>query len=266
MSNNILEQIVAKRIKSVDIARSKISLKNLSKKCQHLPETISLYKKIRNSSQTALIAEMKRSSPSAGVLDSQLDPSERTEIYCKAGASAISVLTEQDYFKGSINDLKIASKIAHTYNIPVLRKDFIIDEYQIYEARASGADAILLIIGILDEESYQFFYNLSHDLQMDVLVEVFDDSELEKALKLSPKLIGVNNRNLKTLETNLSVFENLSKKIPSSILKVAESGMKSIEDIKKMSDIGADAVLVGEALMKSDSTFEMISKITKKHD
>ena len=266
MSNNILEKIVAKRIKSVDIARSKVPLKNLSEKCQNLPETISLYKKISNSSETALIAEMKRSSPSAGVLDSQLDPSERTETYCKAGASAISVLTEQDYFNGSINDLKIASKIAHSYNIPVLRKDFIIDEYQIYEARASGADAILLIIGILDEKSYQFFYNLSHALQMDVLVEVFDDSELEKALKLSPKLIGVNNRNLKTLETNLSVFENLSKKIPSSILKVAESGMKSIEDIKKMSDIGADAVLVGEALMKSDSTFEMISKITKKHD
>ena len=102
MSNNILEKIVAKRIKSVDIARSKVPLKNLSEKCQNLPETISLYKKISNSSETALIAEMKRSSPSAGVLDSQLDPSERTEIYCKAGASAISVLTEQDYFKGSI--------------------------------------------------------------------------------------------------------------------------------------------------------------------
>ena len=271
MNKTILEKIVNKRKISIKKSSDEIPLDFLQKKSQKMPKIFSLIEKIYNSNKPALIAEMKRASPSAGVLDANLNPSKKAKLYCDAGASALSVLTEKDYFNGDIKDLKFAAEKAHKYFIPVLRKDFIIDEYQIYEARCAGADAILLIIAILDEKSYKFFYRLSHDLGMDVLVEVFDEPELELAMKLSPRLIGINNRNLKTLKTDLSVFESLSKQIPKSCLKVAESGMKNSEDVKLMYEMGADAVLVGEALMKSRSPFDLTSKISninlgKNHD
>ena len=264
MTHGILEDIVEKRQHSINAARSSVLLETLVERCKITTPAISFSNSLLESEKPALIAEMKRASPSGGILDMSLNPLGQTDIYCQSGASAISVLTENHYFKGTIEDLQIASQQSHKYNIPVLRKDFIIDKYQIFEARQAGADAILLIISILDDDSYKEFYDLASSLGMDVLVEVFDENELDKALKITPTLIGINNRNLKTLKTSLTVFESLVKSIPKNCIKIAESGIKTFEDVKRMGEAGADAILVGEALMKSNSPSTLTSTISQK--
>lgn len=212
----------------------------------------------------SVISEMKRSSPSAGALDSQLDPAKRAEMYCSAGAAAISVLTEPDFFGGSNADLVKVKEIARKQGVAVLQKDFVIDEYQVYEARAAGADAILLIIAILSPEAYGNLLSLAGELGMDALVEAFDEPELEIALSENPGIVGVNNRNLKTLETSLSVFEQAAPLIPDSALKVAESGMKNADDVARMGRAGAKAVLVGESLMRAgDDAAELVKAMSE---
>ena len=214
--------------------------------------------------RVSVIAEMKRSSPSAGVMDISLDPELRAEEYCRGGASAISVLTEQDHFKGSISDLESAGSLAHGYGVAVLAKDFVVDEYQIYQARAAGADSVLLIIGLLERSHYADLYDVSVGVGMEPLVEVFDEDELDVALTAAePRIVGVNNRDLRTLETSLDVFPRLSQRIPDSVVKVAESGMRSVDDVKRMADSGADAVLVGESLMKAQGDVsELVSAMS----
>ena len=211
----------------------------------------------------SVIAEMKRSSPSAGVMDMSLDPARRAEVYCRAGASAISVLTEQDFFSGSLSDLERASEVAHQHGVAVLEKDFVIDEYQIHQAQASGADTVLLIIAILDPVQYTDLYSVATGIGMEPLVEVFDARELDVALThAEPRIVGVNNRNLKTLTTSLDVFPRLARRIPDDVIKVAESGMRSADDVKRMADAGAKAVLVGESLMTADGDpSELISQM-----
>ena len=204
-------------------------------------------------SSISVIAEMKRSSPSAGVMDLTLDPAERAETYCRAGAAAISVLTEQDFFSGSLADLESVSGVAHEHGVVVLEKDFVVDEYQIHQARASGADTVLLIIAILDPKQYADLYAVATGVGMEPLVEVFDAQELDIALTAAePRIVGVNNRNLKTLTTSLDVFPELARRIPDDAIKVAESGMRNADDVKRMGDAGAKAVLVGESLMTAD--------------
>jgi indole-3-glycerol phosphate synthase len=247
----ILGEIVEKRLVTIEAAKQSRALSEVRNAAENAPDPISLSDSINAKSGIALISEMKRSSPSAGSLDPNLDPAHRANLYCEAGAAAISVLTEQDYFSGSIDDLAKVTTIAHPTDVPVLRKDFIVDEYQIHEARAAGADCILLIIAILDPSQYADLFALSNSLGMDVLVEVFDEPELEIAMKIDPSIVGINNRNLKTLETSLTVFETLAKRIPSDKIKVAESGMKNSQDVERMGHAGAKAVLVGESLMKA---------------
>ena len=211
----------------------------------------------------SVIAEMKRSSPSAGVMDLSLDPAQRAQTYCSSGAAAISVLTEHDFFRGSLADLERAAKVAHENGVPVLEKDFVVDEYQVYQARAAGADTVLLIIAILDPVQYADLYDVAKGLGMEPLVEVFDAAELDVALtSAEPRIVGVNNRNLKTLTTCLDVFPSLAKRIPDDVVKVAESGMRSADDVKRMADAGAKAVLVGESLMTADGDpSELISQM-----
>ena len=211
----------------------------------------------------SVIAEMKRSSPSAGVMDLTLDPAQRAQTYCRAGSAAISVLTEQDFFRGSLTDLERAADVAHGHGVAVLEKDFVVDEYQIYQARASGADTVLLIIAILDPVQYSDLYDVATGIGMEPLVEVFDAAELDVALtSAEPRIVGVNNRNLKTLTTSLDVFPALAKRIPDDVVKVAESGMRSADDVKRMADAGANAVLVGESLMTADGDpSELISQM-----
>ena len=200
-----------------------------------------------------IIAEMKRSSPSGGILDIDLNPAQRAETYVNAGAAAISVLTEEDHFRGSLDDLTACKKVCHAHGIPVIRKDFIFDEYQLWEARAAGADSVLLIAGILDFSTYSDLLQATRSLGMEPLIEIHSAHELNFVLKANPKVVGINNRNLTTLQTTLGTFERLAPFVPDGVIKVAESGMKSAADVRRMFASGAEAVLVGESLMRAGS-------------
>ncbi len=195
-----------------------------------------------------VIAEVKRSSPSKGNLAPITDPAALAEKYQEAGAAAVSVLTEQRRFGGSLADLDaVRSRI----EIPVLRKDFMVDEYQFLEARAHGADIVLLIVAALSKSQLKDFYDLATELGMASLIEVHTQSELESAMDISPRIVGVNSRNLKTLEVSASVFEELIPTIPSSVIRVAESGISTRADVGQAQKAGATAILVGESLVKS---------------
>ena len=195
-----------------------------------------------------VIAEVKRSSPSKGNLAPITDPAALAEKYQEAGAAAVSVLTEQRRFGGSLADLDaVRSRI----EIPVLRKDFMVDEYQFLEARAHGADIVLLIVAALSKSQLKDFYDLATELGMASLVEVHTQSELESAMDISPRIVGVNSRNLKTLEVSASVFEELIPAIPSTVIRVAESGISTRADVAQAQKAGATAILVGESLVKS---------------
>ena len=195
-----------------------------------------------------VIAEVKRSSPSKGNLAPISDPAALAEKYQEAGAAAVSVLTEQRRFGGSLADLDaVRSRI----EIPVLRKDFMVDEYQFLEARAHGADIVLLIVAALSKSQLKDFYDLATELGMASLIEVHTQSELESAMDISPRIVGVNSRNLKTLEVSASVFEELIPAIPSTVIRVAESGISTRVDVAQAQKAGATAILVGESLVKS---------------
>jgi indole-3-glycerol phosphate synthase len=195
-----------------------------------------------------VIAEVKRSSPSKGNLAPISDPAALAEKYQEAGAAVVSVLTEQRRFGGSLADLDaVRSRI----EIPVLRKDFMVDEYQFLEARAHGADIVLLIVAALSKSQLKDFYDLANELGMASLIEVHTQSELESAMDISPRIVGVNSRNLKTLEVSASVFEELIPTIPSSVIRVAESGISTRGDVAQAQKAGATAILVGESLVKS---------------
>ncbi len=197
----------------------------------------------------SVIAEVKRSSPSKGALAAIDDPASLAAKYEAGGASVVSVLTEQRRFKGSIADfVSVRSEIA----IPVLRKDFIVTEFQVLESRILGADLLLLIVAGLSRAQLVDFYQMSTELGMDVLVEVHNHQELESALDIGSKIIGVNSRNLKTLEVDPVAFEELIPLIPESVIKVAESGISSPGEVAALEDLGAQAILVGETLVRSD--------------
>ena len=250
-AEGILDRIVeAKRVR-VDRARRETPVARLRELAEDAAPANSLANAISSAPGIAVISEMKRMAPSAGELDPDMDPALRAEEYCSAGAAAISVLTEFDHFRGTIEDLAAAKTVAARSSVPVLLKDFVFDEYQVWEARAAGADAVLLIVSILDEPMYRDLFALCQSLAMDALVEVFDEPELELALKVDPGIVGVNNRNLRTLETSLDVFERVAPGIGHDRLRIAESGMKNAADVRRMGRAGADAVLVGESLMRA---------------
>lgn len=197
-----------------------------------------------------LIAEVKKASPSAGVIAADVSPVNQAKLYAQAGASAISVLTDEKYFHGHLSYL---TQIRQAVAVPVLRKDFIIHEVQIYEAAIAGADAILLIVAALDQETLARLLRCAHTYQLEVLVEVHDREELERALDLDElKILGINNRNLKTFTVDLHTTEALAEEVPNDILLVSESGIKTPEEARLVHSWGADAVLAGEALMRAD--------------
>ena len=198
--------------------------------------------------EISVIAEVKRSSPSKGALAPIVDPAGLAASYAEAGAAVISVLTEQRRFGGTLADLDL---VRSSVELPILRKDFMIDEYQFYEARAHGADVILLIVAALSKNQLDDYFQLSKELGMRALIEVHTPSELESALSISPEIVGVNSRNLKTLEVDTRAFAQLIPQIPSSIARVAESGISSRADVEFAHEHGATAILVGEALVRS---------------
>jgi indole-3-glycerol phosphate synthase len=210
------------------------------------------------SSEMSVIAEVKRSSPSKGTLASIGDPAGLAATYEEAGAQVVSVLTEQRRFGGSLADLDAVRK---AIDLPILRKDFMVDEYQFYEARAHGADVVLLIVAALSKNQLEDYFHLSTELGMRSLIEVHTNDELERALDISPEIIGVNSRNLKTLEVDSRAFAELIPQIPSSIARVAESGISTREEVVFAQECGATAILVGEALVRSESPSVAINQL-----
>ncbi len=197
----------------------------------------------------SLIAECKRRSPGAGLIRPGLDPAALTSGYERAGASALSVLTDETYFGGSLHDL---SAVRAATTIPILRKDFTLDRVHLLEARARGADAVLLIVRILDDGQLGALHRAALDLDLGVLVEVHDAEELERALRIDARVIGINNRDLATFTTDLATTERLLNAVPSNVVVVSESGIRSRPDVERLGRAGVDAILVGESLLATD--------------
>ncbi len=246
---DILNQIVAVKRDEVAAAVKRKSLQAVRADAQSRVLTRDFVGALRAkmvAGQPAVIAEIKKASPSKGVLCADFFAADIAQSYAEYGAACLSVLTDQQFFQGSVDDLKQARASCH---LPVLRKDFMVDAYQIYESRAIGADAVLLIAACLDDAQMKDFEAIAQGLDMAVLVEVHDAVELERALKLKTLLIGVNNRNLKTFEVSLQTTLTLKHDVPSDRLVVCESGIRTRDDVLRMGAAGVNVFLVGEALM-----------------
>jgi len=207
-----------------------------------------------------IIAEIKRASPSAGLLRPELSPGALAQNYQEAGAIAISVLTEKNHFQGSIDDLTAVRK---SINIPILQKDFILLPYQVYEARACGADAILLIVALHNRQTLQKLFSLALSLKLSALVEIHCEAELEDAFSIGASLIGINNRNLATLQTDLDVSRRILPLIPKGKITVVESGLKTKTEIQELSRLGASAFLIGEFLLRQDDPAAALTSLLK---
>ncbi len=246
---NILDKIVADKRKEVDVRKSLIPVSQLEQAVLYNRETVSLATALRNST-SGIIAEHKRRSPSKSVINQNLNVQDVAVGYEQAGVCGMSVLTDGKYFGGSLDDLLLARAVA---KIPLLRKEFIIDEYQILEARAHGADVILLIAAILSKNEIKALSETAKSLGLDVLLEVHNEEELHKSIIPSLDMLGVNNRNLKTFEVSLETSKTLSKLIPDEFVKVSESGISSIDAIKDLKQYGYQGFLIGENFMKTEN-------------
>ncbi|MBO0322555.1 indole-3-glycerol phosphate synthase TrpC [Muricauda sp. CAU 1633] len=245
---NILDKIVADKRREVDLKKSLITVAQLEQSVLMERTFISLAEELKNST-TGIIAEHKRRSPSKSVINQSLNVQDVAKGYAGAGVCGMSVLTDGKYFGGSLDDLVLARA---SVNIPLLRKEFIIDEYQIVEAKAYGADVILLIAAILSREEIKTLSETAKSLGLDVLLEVHNEEELQKSIMPSLDMLGVNNRNLKTFEVSLNTSKSLSEKIPDEFVKVSESGISSIEAIQELKPYGYQGFLIGENFMKTD--------------
>ncbi|MFC2005545.1 indole-3-glycerol phosphate synthase TrpC [Chloroflexota bacterium] len=246
----ILNQIIADKMLDLEARKHGIPLVELQKEAlkQHLP--LDFASALRGE-HLQLIAEVKKASPSRGIIRSDFNPVEIAQTYASNGASAISVLTEPRYFQGSLNHLKDIGDALGNKRLPLLRKDFLCDPYQIYESRAYGADSLLLIVAILSPEKLKELLQLSHEMGMSCLVEVHNETELKIAVESEAKIIGINNRDLSTFAVDLTTTERLRPLIPQDRIVVSESGIKDRSDMEKLRGWGVDAVLIGEALMSS---------------
>ncbi len=245
---NILDKIVADKHKEVDLKKSLIPISQLETSVLMERTSVSLTAALRKSN-TGIIAEHKRRSPSKSVINQNLNVQDVAKGYADAGVCGMSILTDGKYFGGSLDDLVLARA---SVDIPLLRKEFIIDEYQIVEAKAYGADVILLIAAILSREEIKTFSELANSLGLDVLLEVHNEEELQKSIMPSLDMLGVNNRNLKTFEVSLDTSKTLSKQIPDDFVKVSESGISSIGAIQELKEFGYQGFLIGENFMKTD--------------
>ena len=246
---NILDEIVAKTKSKLEEKKQGLSLEELSSKIdfKNLKETN--FKKSLQNKAKAIIAEIKKASPSAGIISDNFDPVLKSKEYESFGASALSILTEEDYFLGNIEYLK---DVKATTSLPILRKDFIVDEYQIYESKLIGADCILLIASILNDEELKNFSEIAERLKLDYIIEVHDEEELQRVQHFSNAIIGVNNRNLKTFDVDINNSVELKKIFEGENIFIAESGIKSKKDIEYLKQHNINVFLIGESLMKGD--------------
>ena len=253
-ARNILEEIIWHKDIEISNFKKLVPLENLIKKIEDLPQTKNFIDEIIHSNnQPAIIAEIKKASPSKGVIREDFNPSQIASIYERCGASCISVLTDKKFFKGGF---EILSTVRETTRLPLLCKDFIISAYQIYKARCSGADAVLLIAAILTNADLIYLKKIADKLNLDVLVEVHDKSELQRVIKLNCfNLIGINNRDLKTFSTDLEVTTNLMDNLSNDVIKkntvfISESGIHNNKDLNMLKNHGINGVLIGERFMK----------------
>jgi indole-3-glycerol phosphate synthase len=255
----ILDDIVAVKRQEIEKRRARISLDELRCRAENAPPPRDFEHALRGGENIALIAEIKPASPSRGDLQINANPVTLAQTYAQGGAAAISVLTDRQFFKGELDNLKAARVGA---DVPLLRKDFILDEYQVYESRAIFADAILLIVRILDDAQLRDYRLLAEMLGMAALVEIHDTVELERALKSDARIIGINNRNLADFTLDLKSTAQLAPNIPRDSICVSESGIFTRADVEYVANAGAEAVLVGEALMRAENVAEKIKELS----
>jgi indole-3-glycerol phosphate synthase len=245
--DNILQEIAAYKREFVAAARRQRSLADVRGAARDAAPAADFAAALRQPG-VSLIAEVKKASPSRGVIRADFDPERIAAAYAEAGAQALSVLTDEAYFQGSIAYLQAARRVA---GLPVLRKDFVVDQYQVYEARAIGADAVLLIVALADGSQLADLLGLTAEAGLAALVEVHDAAEVDRALSAGASVVGINNRDLKTFRTTLDTTFALVERLPASVTKVSESGIETRADVEKLAAAGVDAVLVGEALMRA---------------
>jgi len=254
----ILDEIIEN--KKLEIEKSKITLplEVLKDRIADALPARNFFKAIKPDGKLKIISEIKHASPSKGIFRDDFDPVQIARSYSDGGAAAISVLTDEKYFKGNLSYLK---SIRENVDTPLLRKDFIVDPYQVYEARLYGADALLLIVAALDQKSLTSLLELTHSLQMNAIVEVHDGEELERALDADARIIGINNRDLRTFNVDLNVSINLSKKVPEGKIVIAESGIGSILDIDNLRAQGVHVFLIGETFMKAPDPGQKLKEL-----
>ncbi|HEX6306701.1 MAG TPA: indole-3-glycerol phosphate synthase TrpC [Longimicrobiales bacterium] len=253
LSYTVLDRII--ETKHAEVERLRREARSLRRRAEERPAPAGFETTLRAGGTVRVIAEVKRRSPSAGEIRAEVFAPDVARAYEAAGAAAISVLTDAAHFGGSLSDLE---GVAGVVGVPLLRKDFTVDELQVFEARAAGASAVLLIARILDAAQLADFGSLAGELGLGALVEVHDERELERALRADARIVGVNNRDLGTFTTDLAVTERLGRAVPREVLVVAESGIRGVGDVERLAAAGADAVLVGEALMRSEKPGELI--------
>jgi indole-3-glycerol phosphate synthase len=249
--SDILQRILARKAQEIETRSAALPLRELSARCADLPETRGFAAALEariEAGLPAVIAEIKKASPSAGVIRPDFDPAAIAHSYETGGAVCLSVLTDVDFFQGSDAYVQQARAACA---LPTLRKDFTIDPYQVYEARAIGADAILLIVAALGDAALLELSLLAAELDLDVLVEVHDEAELERALDIPAPMIGINNRNLRTFETSIETTLSLGRRVPDERVRVTESGIRTREEVARLRAAGVHAFLVGEAFMRA---------------
>jgi indole-3-glycerol phosphate synthase len=255
---DVLREIVDHKRTEVDQAKSTVPPLELERHLADAPPVRGFAKALAARSPMALIAEVKRASPSAGVIRGDVDPVALAVSYERFGVACVSVLTDQKFFHGSLGDLV---KVRQAVSIPILRKDFLIDRYQVLEARAAGADCVLLIAECLDHCRLRELYFYASELGMDALVEIYDAENLDRVLELEPALVGINNRNLRSFETDLEQTLRLAPRVVPPAILVSESGIRTGEDVSRLQAAGVRAILVGETLMRADDLGATIAEL-----
>ena len=259
--NNILDKICKDKKIEIELLKKKCSLKSLKKLVSNKITKREFKNKVINSSSNKknfIIGEIKKASPSGGQFVFDYNPLEIAKVYEKAGVNGISILTESTYFMGEIDHLSICKQNTH---IPILRKDFIIDEYQIYESKIYQADVILLIVSVLTDVQLKNFIEIANDLNLDCIIETHDEKEIKRAIKLNYPIIGINNRNLKNLTTDINNSVNLFTSISKDYTVIAESGIKSSSDISMYNEIGIFNFLIGESILRSNDYAHAIKNL-----
>ncbi|MCM8782979.1 MAG: indole-3-glycerol phosphate synthase TrpC [Candidatus Omnitrophica bacterium] len=263
MAEDFLKEVVNKIKEKVGLKKNQIPLETLKERIKPNAPLFSFYKSISKRNRLCLIAELKRASPSKGVLRDKFFPLELASAFKEAGADALSVLTEEEYFQGNISYIPL---IKEKINISILRKDFIVDQYQLYESRAYMADAILLLAELFSKETLSEYLDLAEELGLDCLLEVNNEKELKKVLSLKKaKIIGINNRNLHTLQINLKTTERLFPLIPKERTVVVESGISSYHDVLFFKILGVNAILIGEVFMMASDIKQKVREVMGWH-